>query len=71
MKAIAVILITLGSIILFGGLLFRVMYWPFAYPMILSGVLLLGIGIVLHWFGKKASLRDNESLDSGIVNDDD
>ena len=49
-KIFALLLMVLGIIVFFFGILFRIMHWPIQYHLLISGPILciLGIGLLLR-----------------------
>lgn len=54
----------LGSIVLFVGLIFLLMHWPYGFYIIVAGLTILGISFVFpeKWLGAKS--EDSDLLDS-------
>ncbi|TNE54237.1 MAG: hypothetical protein EP338_08720 [Bacteroidetes bacterium] len=54
----------IGSIIVFAGLIFRIMHWPYGYILIILGGLVLGVSFFYNPFANREEDDKNDLLDN-------
>ncbi len=52
-----------GSIVVFAGLIFLIMHWPFGYYIIVTGLIIVGLSFILPESLAKGPEKENDLLD--------
>lgn len=52
-----------GALLTFIGLVFKLLFWPYGIPLLISGALLMGISVFLYRRKKENNDSNNEILD--------